>query len=149
MHCGPGISYGLCYIFPNIYSVDRMFVNIILRLRSPGDNIKTIFKIDNLKLKKNTNKRLGRSPWFKIKGSTECKYLFKVNNKAEWHRSLLNLNRHLIYKSFQGNRLTHISPGFHFYIPWKCQKWKVFWCFQGYRNGTLGFNGLMQTTTRE
>ena len=27
--------------------------------------------------------------------------------------------------------LTHFSPMFHFYIPWKHQKPLVFWCFQG------------------
>ena len=33
--------------------------------------------------------------------------------------------------------LTHFSPVLHFYTPWKRQKTKGFWSFQGCRNVTL------------
>ena len=42
-----------------------------------------------------------------------------------------------------GIALIHFSSVFHFYTPYKLQKIKGFLAFsEGYRNGTLGENGL-------
>ena len=39
--------------------------------------------------------------------------------------------------------LIHFKPVLHFYTPENVSKPKVFWYFQGYKNGTLAWIGLM------
>ena len=39
-------------------------------------------------------------------------------------------------------QLTHSRPIFIFYTPWKYQKTFGFWCFQGYKMGSLARNEL-------
>ena len=52
---------------------------------------------------------------------------------------------HLKTSENQRLKLTRFKPVIHFDAPENIRKTKVFWCFQGYQNGSLAWNGLILT----